>query len=39
LETPDSNGTLRARVRFAGRCAKTNENHIMDAGITSANTP
>jgi hypothetical protein len=35
-ETPDSNGIVRARIRRCGRVAKTNENHIIDAGMTNA---
>jgi hypothetical protein len=36
VETPDSNGSSRRRVRLCGRVAKTKENHISDAGTTSA---
>ena len=36
-ETPDSNGSIRCWCEV-GRVAKTNENAIIVAGITAANT-
>jgi hypothetical protein len=36
VETPDSNGTVRARVRLVGLCEKANDIHSIDAGMRSA---
>ena len=35
-ETPDSNGSVRARKRRAGFCAKTKLISTIEAGIRSA---
>jgi hypothetical protein len=39
VETPDSNGIPRARVRRLGRCANTNDATSIEVGTTAANTP
>src|SRR5206468_1856866 len=39
VETPDSNGIPRARVRRFGWVAKTNDITIIEVGIAAANSP
>src|SRR5438067_1291980 len=39
VETPDSNGSVRWRVRRSGRVAKTNDITIIETGIASAKNP
>jgi hypothetical protein len=39
VETPDSNGSVRQRVRRSGLVANTNDATINDVGIASAKTP
>src|SRR5437763_13920237 len=39
VETPDSNGSVRRRVRRSGRVAKTNDITIIETGIASAKQP
>ena len=39
VETPDSNGIPRARVRRLGRWANTNDATSIEVGTTAANTP
>ncbi len=39
VETPDSNGMVRARVRRRGRVANRKDIAIIDEGIASANRP
>ena len=39
VETPDSNGIVRARVRWLGRFENTNEKTIIEHGIANASSP
>ena len=38
-DTPDSNGTPRARVRWPGFWANQKDMPIIDAGMSSAKSP
>ena len=39
VETPDSNGSMRARLRWLGLVANANDITTMEAGIRSAKAP